>query len=299
MKVSILTAVFAATAEAAVRGKRQAGIPDVSQCGLDAFEGHTSEALLFCSNILRSGTATTTVTNGFTRTATTTTTTTVTISPSATPKPTPTPTPTPTSKPTSSTPVPPSSSSTRIPPSSSSIPSSTTPSSTLVSSTLVSSPSPTPTAPPSCGIAAYVKVTPAYYFESSGTKNTFDACSALCKADSKCKSFGYGEANCMLFDVTVSENTNLNPTSPYTFYDSSCPSEIPIRKRSPQLGISIGLPGGIGISLGLGNAGISSACSCLITSGPARTTVTRTVSSGTTTTSTAVSTVTTTKAAAK
>ncbi|EUC43503.1 hypothetical protein COCMIDRAFT_28029 [Bipolaris oryzae ATCC 44560] len=317
MKVSILTAVFAATAEAAVRGKRQAGIPDVNQCGLGAFEGRTSEALLFCSNILKSGTATTTVTNGFTRTATTTATTTVTISPSATPKPTPTPTPTPTSKPTSSTLVAPSSSSTRVPPSSSStpvvppssstpvapssssIPSSTTPSSTLVSSTLVSSPSPTPTTPPSCGIAAYVKVTPAYYFESSGTKNTFDACSALCKADSKCKSFGYGEANCMLFDVTVSENTNLNPTSPYTFYDSSCPSEIPIRKRSPQLNISIGLPGGIGISLGLGNAGVTSACSCLITSGPARTTVTRTVSSGTTTTSTAVSTVTTTKAAAK
>jgi hypothetical protein len=48
---------------------------------------------------------------------------------------------------------------------------------------------------------AYVKTTPAYYFESSGTKNTFSACQALCKADSKCLSFGYGEANCMLFDV--------------------------------------------------------------------------------------------------
>jgi hypothetical protein len=50
---------------------------------------------------------------------------------------------------------------------------------------------------------AYVKSTPAYYFESSGTKNTFPACQALCKADSKCKSFGYGEANCMLFDVNA------------------------------------------------------------------------------------------------
>ncbi|KAH6878097.1 hypothetical protein BKA58DRAFT_376503 [Alternaria rosae] len=61
----------------------------------------------------------------------------------------------------------------------------------------------TPTGAPSCGIVAYVKTTPAYYFESSGTKNTFEACSALCKADSKCLSFGYGEANCMLFDVTA------------------------------------------------------------------------------------------------
>jgi hypothetical protein len=50
---------------------------------------------------------------------------------------------------------------------------------------------------------AYVKSTPAYYFESSGTKNTFSACQALCKADTKCKSFGYGEANCMLFDVNA------------------------------------------------------------------------------------------------
>jgi hypothetical protein len=41
----------------------------------------------------------------------------------------------------------------------------------------------------------------AYYFDSSGTLNTFTACSAACKADSKCKSFGYGEANCLLFDV--------------------------------------------------------------------------------------------------
>ncbi|KAI4617422.1 hypothetical protein J4E80_005625 [Alternaria sp. BMP 0032] len=73
----------------------------------------------------------------------------------------------------------------------------------------------------------YVKTTPAYYFESSGTKNTFQACSALCKADSKCLSFGYGEANCMLFDVTAIDNTNYNPMSPYTFYDAACPAELP------------------------------------------------------------------------
>ncbi|EAT92528.2 hypothetical protein SNOG_01033 [Parastagonospora nodorum SN15] len=109
----------------------------------------------------------------------------------------------------------------------------------------------TPTAAPGCGIVAYVKSTPAYYFESSGTKNTFSACQALCKADAKCLSFGYGEANCMLFDVAAADNTNYNPTSPYTFYDVSCPAELPVRKR--QLNISLVLPGGgINISLGLG-----------------------------------------------
>ncbi|RAR07526.1 hypothetical protein DDE82_002812 [Stemphylium lycopersici] len=304
MKLSILAVALATSAEAAMRGKRQFGYPDVSDCGLDAFDGHTSEALLFCSNILKSGTATATVTNGYTTTKITTTKTTVTIQPSATPKPTPTPTPTPTPSPSSSS-APAKSSSSATP---------VEPSSTLVSSTLVSSPSP-------CGVAAYVKTTPAYYFESSGTQNSFAACGALCKADSKCKSFGYGEANCMLFDVTVyvspsslvllvspqhktnppiphhsTENTNYNPMSPYTFYDSACPVELPVRKRSPQLDISLGLPGGIHISLGLGNSGISSACSCLITKGPARTTVTRTISSAITKTSTVVSTVTTTRA---
>ncbi|KAI4956107.1 hypothetical protein J4E91_000317 [Alternaria rosae] len=148
----------------------------------------------------------------------------------------------------------------------------------------------TPTGAPSCGIVAYVKTTPAYYFESSGTKNTFEACSALCKADSKCLSFGYGEANCMLFDVTAADNTNYNPMSPYTFYDASCPTELPVRKR--QLDISLGLPGGIHISLGLGQGEISSACSCFITRGPASTTVTRTVSSAVVRTSTVTSTVT-------
>ncbi|KAL6151002.1 hypothetical protein ACJQWK_10881 [Exserohilum turcicum] len=349
MKVSILTVAFATMTEAAFHERRQFGNPDVSDCGLDAFEGHTSEALLFCSNILKSGTATATITNGYTTTTTTTVKTTVTVQPSATPKPTPTPTPTPTSKPSStfiSTPSVPSSSSTSIAssatssstslPSSSSVPtssstslssssirssstlasssllsstlasstlvsstlvSSTLVSSTIVSSTLASSPiissaPPAPTTTPSCGVAGYVKVTPAYYFESSGTKNTFAACSELCKADSKCKSFGFGEANCMLFDVTVSENTNLNPTSPYTFYDATCGTAL---KRSPQLNISLGLPGGgINISLGLGPSAISSACSCLITRGPASTTVTRTVSSGVTRTATLVSSVTTT-----
>ncbi|KAL7779447.1 hypothetical protein CFE70_008950 [Pyrenophora teres f. teres 0-1] len=196
----------------------------------------------------------------------------------------------------SSVPPPPPSSSSVPKPSSSPTP--VQPSSTLVSSTLVSSPSPTPTGSPSCGIAGYVKTTAAYYFESSGTKNTFAACSALCKADTKCKSFGYGEANCMLFDVAAVDNTNLNPSSPYTFYDATCPSEVPVGKRSPQLDISFGLPAGINISLDLGPKGISSACSCLIISGPASTTVTRTQSSAIVTTATVTSTTTRTIGAA-
>lgn len=87
------------------------------------------------------------------------------------------------------------------------------------------------------------------------------------------------------------DNTNYNPMSPYTFYDVSCPAELPVRKR--QIGIE--LPGGIGISLGLDNPKqISSACSCFITSGPASTTVTKTSDVVQTRTATATTTITTT-----
>jgi hypothetical protein len=77
--------------------------------------------------------------------------------------------------------------------------------------------------------------------------------------------------------------------SPYTFYDSACPAELPVRKR--QLDI-----GPIHISLGLGGPReISSACSCFIGTGPASTTVTRTQSSAVIRTTTVTSTLTRTR----
>ncbi|KAF1914043.1 hypothetical protein BDU57DRAFT_331576 [Ampelomyces quisqualis] len=279
MKFTVaLAAALAANADAAaVFQKRQGGNPDVSDCGLEAFEGHTSEALLFCSSILRSGTATRTVTKSGSTTVTTTRSVTTTVRPPPAPTPTPKPSATPTPKPSASS-----------GPSSSAKPSSPVP---APSSTVVTLPSPSPTAAPSCGIVAYVKSIPAYYFESSGTKNTFLACQALCKADAKCLSFGYGEANCMLFDVPSADNTNYNPMSPYTFYDVACLKEVPVRKR--QLNVNLPLPGGINISLGLnGPREISSACSCLITKGPASTTVTTTTSAVKTATVTVIATVT-------
>jgi hypothetical protein len=94
-----------------------------------------------------------------------------------------------------------------------------------------------------------------------------------------------------LTNTSSADNTNYNPMSPYTFYDVTCPAELPVRKR--QLDVNLPLPGGINISLGLGSPKeISSACSCFITKGPAETTVTRTASSVATLTATATSTVT-------
>ncbi|KAF2681246.1 hypothetical protein K458DRAFT_372105 [Lentithecium fluviatile CBS 122367] len=288
MKTTILVAAaFAASASARaiearqVRPTKPAGPPDVEKCGLDAFVGHTSEALLFCSSLLKSGTATqtATVTTGQTTTVKTTTYTTLypptstPIPPTSTPKP-----PTSTPKPPTSTPKPPTS--TPKPPTSTPKPPTSTPPTSTPTPTKPS-PTPTPTPTAGCGIVGYTKDTAAYYFDSSGTKNTFAACSAACKADAQCKSFGYGEANCMLFTVDATSNTNYNPMSPYTFYDKSCPAELPVRKNKRQVTISLGIGG---------PAQISSACSCLITSGPAD--VTRTTSVTVTSKATATQTVT-------
>ncbi|KAL5407490.1 hypothetical protein PMIN03_007139 [Paraphaeosphaeria minitans] len=228
-----------------------AGIPDVSQCGLESFVGHTSEALLLCSSLLKGGTATQTATVTAGTTTTIKTTVIITLYPPTTSSSGPG-RPTTTPKPPTSTPKPPTS--TPKPPTTSTKPTTTVPTA-----------SPTPTPPAGCGLVGYTKDTAAYYFDSSGTKSTFAACSAACKADSQCKSFGYGEANCMLFTVDATSNTNYNPMSPYTFYDVSCPSELPVRKRQVQ------------ISVGLGISSLSSACSCLITAGPGAITKTTSV----------------------
>lgn len=94
----------------------------------------------------------------------------------------------------------------------------------------------------------------------------------------------------MLTSIRSADNTNYNPMSPYTFYDVSCPAELPVKR---QLDVNLPLPGGINISLGLnGPKEISSACSCFITKGPAGITVTTTTSTIKTATVTAISTVT-------
>ncbi|KAF2641649.1 hypothetical protein P280DRAFT_506227 [Massarina eburnea CBS 473.64] len=155
-----------------------------------------------------------------------------------------------------------------------------TPTTTPTPTIPITTPTPTPTS--GCGIVGYTKDTAAYYFDSSGTKNTFAACSAACKADTQCKSFGYGEANCMLFTVDATSNTNYNPMSPYTFYDTSCPKELPVRAAAKRQ---------ITISLGISDpAKLSSACSCYIGTGPAG--VTKTTSVTVTSKTTAISTVT-------
>ncbi|KAF2192143.1 hypothetical protein K469DRAFT_306352 [Zopfia rhizophila CBS 207.26] len=77
---------------------------DISECGLDAFAGHSAEASLFCSSILKSGTATQTQTYTTRQTVTTTRTVITTVTAPRPPSSTPSP-PRSSSRPPSSTPM--------------------------------------------------------------------------------------------------------------------------------------------------------------------------------------------------
>lgn len=60
---------------------------------------------------------------------------------------------------------------------------------------------------------------PAYSIDTKAT--TPQSCSALCKSESKCKSFAVGDGHCFLY-ADPTENNFTPGQSPYFFYDISC-----------------------------------------------------------------------------
>lgn len=75
-----------------------------------------------------------------------------------------------------------------------------------------------------CGVAGYDIDCRAYYDDTTGETANWDDCSALCNADCNCHSFAYGDSQCLLYIVPAINNTNPVPTSPYLFFDKSCPA---------------------------------------------------------------------------
>lgn len=85
-----------------------------------------------------------------------------------------------------------------------------------------------------CGISGYDNsghssaTKPAYKVDTKA--NTPQLCAALCKKDTKCKSFAIGKATCYLYAASTTNNVtpddtsnSFSPTrSPYYFYDISC-----------------------------------------------------------------------------
>lgn len=72
-----------------------------------------------------------------------------------------------------------------------------------------------------CGQKGHDQGNGNYYYSQSSKVNSYTACSAKCAADANCQSFGVGEA-CMLFNIPLSGNFDVNRASTDTYYDKGC-----------------------------------------------------------------------------
>ena len=53
-----------------------------------------------------------------------------------------------------------------------------------------------------CGVKGYDKI-PSYNFLNDTVTGNFNGCTVRCVADTNCKSFGYGEGQCLLYAQDV------------------------------------------------------------------------------------------------
>ncbi|CAN8104770.1 unnamed protein product [Discula destructiva] len=73
-----------------------------------------------------------------------------------------------------------------------------------------------------CGMKGYDRGNGNYFYNASGKRNSYAACSTKCASESKCKSFGYSKSECMLFNIPLSGNFDANSGSSDTYYDRGC-----------------------------------------------------------------------------
>lgn len=73
-----------------------------------------------------------------------------------------------------------------------------------------------------CGSKGYDSGEGNYYYDASSKYNTYSACAAKCAADTKCRSFGYGKTECMLFNIPLTGNFDASSGSTDTYYDRGC-----------------------------------------------------------------------------
>lgn len=73
-----------------------------------------------------------------------------------------------------------------------------------------------------CGSKGYDRGSGNYFYSESKSLATYAACSQQCVADSKCKSFGYSNTDCLLFSVALSGNFDADSGSSDTYYDRGC-----------------------------------------------------------------------------
>ncbi|KAJ4391701.1 hypothetical protein N0V93_005321 [Gnomoniopsis smithogilvyi] len=76
-----------------------------------------------------------------------------------------------------------------------------------------------------CGVQGRVDTDNNYFWSASKKLTSYSGCSARCAGQKRCKSFGYDDNVCMLFDESLSGNLEKDSRSDLTFYDVGCVDE--------------------------------------------------------------------------
>lgn len=73
-----------------------------------------------------------------------------------------------------------------------------------------------------CGSKGYDREKGNYYYSQSKKLATYTGCSQQCINDPTCKSFGYSNTECMLFNIALTGNFDADSGSSDTYYDRGC-----------------------------------------------------------------------------
>lgn len=73
-----------------------------------------------------------------------------------------------------------------------------------------------------CGSKGYDRGKGNYYYSESKKLATYTGCSQQCINDPTCKSFGYSNTECMLFNIALDGNFDADSGSSDTYYDRGC-----------------------------------------------------------------------------
>ncbi|KAI3394311.1 hypothetical protein diail_2905 [Diaporthe ilicicola] len=79
-----------------------------------------------------------------------------------------------------------------------------------------------------CGVKGYDRDRGNYFWSASKQLTSYSGCSARCAKSSRCKSFGFNDEACMLFDLSLSENFDEDRHSDVKYYDVGCVQESQI-----------------------------------------------------------------------
>lgn len=76
-----------------------------------------------------------------------------------------------------------------------------------------------------CGVNGYDRDRGNYFWSASKELASYSGCSARCARSARCKSFGFNDEACMLFDLSLAENFDEDRHSYVKYFDAGCIQE--------------------------------------------------------------------------